>query len=241
LLQAYGGINVKTIGVLGGFGPQATMDFEARVHRVAQRLIPQKFNRGYPPIIVWYCRHPSGLADDNGQLRSQRRPDERLLEAAKRLGAVADFLVIPSNGVHLFHTEIEQASGRRLLSMIEATLSEVRRRGWTRVGVLGLGEPIVYTRPLQKLGIACEILDPSARGSLDCAIFRTMEGRGDEEQFTATARVSVAMLRGKNVDGIILGCTELPVLLGHAADNEDDFINPAQMLAERAVRAALSD
>src|SRR5262245_30993925 len=40
---------MKTIGVLGGLGPQATMDFEARVHRVAQRLIPPDKNCGYPP------------------------------------------------------------------------------------------------------------------------------------------------------------------------------------------------
>jgi hypothetical protein len=47
---------VKTIGVLGGFGPQTTMDFEARVHRVAQRLIPPHWNAGYPPMVVYYCR-----------------------------------------------------------------------------------------------------------------------------------------------------------------------------------------
>ncbi len=43
---APGGPAMKTIGVLGGIGPQATMDFEARVHRVAQRLIPQRLNGG---------------------------------------------------------------------------------------------------------------------------------------------------------------------------------------------------
>ena len=40
---------MKTFGVLGGLGPQATTDFEARVHHVAQRLIPQYLNTGYPP------------------------------------------------------------------------------------------------------------------------------------------------------------------------------------------------
>ena len=40
---------MKTIGVLGGIGPQATMDFEQRVHAVSQALIPQYANTGYPP------------------------------------------------------------------------------------------------------------------------------------------------------------------------------------------------
>jgi hypothetical protein len=77
---------VKTIGVLGGFGPQATMDFEARVHRVAQRLIPPRWNAGYPPMVVYYCRHAPFIVTDEGVPRLPLRPDPRLLEAAKLLG-----------------------------------------------------------------------------------------------------------------------------------------------------------
>jgi aspartate racemase len=139
---------VITIGVLGGLGPQATMDFEARVHRVAQRLLPSNFNGGYPPLVVYYCRHAPFLLTDQGTPQLPLQPDPRLLEAARRLGGLADFLVIPSNGAHLVQAEIEQAAGRKVLSMVEATLEEVRRRQWKRVGVLGLGDPVVYTRPL---------------------------------------------------------------------------------------------
>jgi len=49
---------VKTIGVLGGMGPQATMDFERRVHEVSQRLLPRSVNTGYPPMVVFYHRRP---------------------------------------------------------------------------------------------------------------------------------------------------------------------------------------
>jgi hypothetical protein len=42
---------MKTIGVLGGLGPQATMDFEQHVHRIAQQLIPAQGNGGYPPAV----------------------------------------------------------------------------------------------------------------------------------------------------------------------------------------------
>ena len=122
-----GGKVMKTIGVLGGLGPQATMDFEARIHRVAQRLIPPNKNGGYPPMVVYYCRHPPGLLTEEGKLQLPFRPDPRLLEAAKRLGNLADFLVITSNTPHLFQAEIEQAAGRKVLSMIDTTLDEVQR------------------------------------------------------------------------------------------------------------------
>ena len=57
---------MKTIGVLGGLGPQATMDFEVRVHRESQRRIPPRQGCGYPPMIVHYHRHPPFRVDDDG-------------------------------------------------------------------------------------------------------------------------------------------------------------------------------
>lgn len=229
---------MKTIGVLGGLGPQATMDFEVRVHRVAQRLIPPSFNAGYPPMVVYFCRHAPFIINDDGTPRLPLRPEPRLLEAARRLGVLADFLVIPSNGAHALQAEIEQASGRKVLSIIETTLAEVRRRQWRRAGVLGLGEPRIYTEPLGRLEIACESIDAALGAPLDAAIFRVMEGRDDADS-AATVRAAVADLRGRAVDGVILGCTEIPLLLGADAD-APDLINPAQLLAEAAVRAAMA-
>lgn len=43
---------MKTIGVIGGLGPQATIDFEDRLHRVCQKLIPQYWNEAYPSLFV---------------------------------------------------------------------------------------------------------------------------------------------------------------------------------------------
>lgn len=232
-----GGGGMKTIGVLGGLGPQATMAFELQVHRAAQRLIPPHLNGGYPPMVVYYCRHAPILVTATGAPELPVRPDPRLFEAAKKVGGLADFLVIPSNGAHLFRAEIEQAAGRQVLSMIEVTLDEVRRRGWKRVGVLGLGEPVIYTRPFGQLGIAHETSDQNLRAELDAAIFRLMEGR-DDDATCAVARRAVADLRAKGVDGVILGCTEIPPLLRGFAD-EADLVNPSLLLAEAAVRAAI--
>ncbi len=58
---------LKTIGVLGGIGPQATMDFEARVHAISQRLIEPEGNRGYPPLIVYYHRRLSVIVGEDGE------------------------------------------------------------------------------------------------------------------------------------------------------------------------------
>jgi aspartate racemase len=230
---------VKTMGVLGGIGPQATMDFEARVHRVAQRLVPPSRNAGYPPMVVHYLRPAPILLTDEGEPQAPLRLDPRLLEASRRLGSLADFLVITSNGVHLFQSEIGQAAGCRVLSMIEATLKEVQRRRWKRVGVLTLGEPLIYTHPLAQLGIAGETIGGKPQAALVGAIFQVMEGR-DDAASVAIVRSAVATLGSRGVDGIILGCTEIPFLIAEA-DDDPSLINPVQLLAEAAVKVASMD
>jgi aspartate racemase len=232
-------VRMKTIGVLGGIGPQATMAFEAYVHRVAQRLLPQEGNRGYPPMIVHYHRRAPFVTDGSWRPRMPLQPDPQLVAAAHHLGQVADFLVITSNGAHMIQAVLAEAAGRPVLSMIEVALAEVVRRGWRRVGVLGFTGPHVYIQPLETHGIAWQTIAADQQAALDVAIRAVMEGR-DDAAAQGSARQAVAALRAAGADGIILGCTELPLLL-HAELDAPDLLEPLALLAEAAVRHALGE
>jgi aspartate racemase len=229
---------MKTIGVLGGFGPQATMDFEQRAHRVAQQLIPPHRNSGYPPMVVHYARHPPVLLDEHGETRRPIQPDPRLLKAAHALGQLADFLVVISNGLHAMQPALEQAADRPILSMIEVTLAEVARRGWQRVGVLTYITPLVYAQALEQRGLQWEGIEQALQTPLDEAIMAVMEGQAGAQN--EHARRAVAALRARAVDGIILGCTEIPFLLPGDLETPD-LLNPTALLAEASVRHALGD
>jgi aspartate racemase len=157
---------------------------------------------------------------------------------AKNLGTMADFLLLPTNCVHRFQTEIENASGRKLLSMIDATMDEVKKRKWKKVGVLGLMTLEIYTRRLTEMGATFEVVNDELQKKIDKTIFRVMEGRDDEND-RAIMMEAITELRNKKVDGIIPGCTEIPLLLGKEM-GAVDLINPAQLLAEAAVQYSLS-
>jgi len=232
------GAVIKTIGIIGGIGPQATVDLEMRIHKVAQQVLPRAQNGGYPPMIVEYYRHPPILLGENGIPVFPLQIDPRLLAVARHLGKTSDFLVLPTNGVHRFQGEIENASGRTLLSIIDATVDEVKKRKWKRVGVLGLMTLEIYTRRLTEMGIPFETVDSELQKKIDKTVFRVMEGRDDEDD-RAIILEAIQELRNKKVDGIIPGCTEIPLLLGKEM-NADDLVNPAQLLAEAAVKYALS-
>lgn len=229
---------MKTIGVLGGLGPQATIDFEQRVHCVAQKLIPQQGNTGYPPMVVTYVRRPPVLMDAAGHPLIPFQPEPTLLEAARRLGQLADFLVITSNGVHRLQAALAQAAGCPILSMIEVTVAEIVRRGWRRVGVLCFMGPQVYIQPLEQQGIAWITVAAELQAGLDAVVPAVGEGRADVGN-TAAVRAAVAALRAQGVDGIILGCTEFPLVL-HTELDAPDLLNPAALLAEAAVRHAIA-
>jgi aspartate racemase len=228
---------VKTIGVIGGIGPQATIDFEERLHAVSQSLIPRAANSGYPGLVVFYLRHPPIVLNEDGSAVWPLVPHPGLIDVAKKLGSLADFIVITSNGAHIFQEQIEAASGRPVISMVEAVLDEVRRRGWRRAGAIGMGQPFVYTEPLKSMGVGAEQLEQEQIAALDEALLGVMAGLTPPES-VALAMEAVDTLRGRGVDGVILGCTELPLLLGDAS-LAPDLINPLQLLAEAAVRRAL--
>lgn len=226
---------LKTIGILGGISPQATMDFERRVHEVSQRLIPQHGNSGYPGMVTYYHRNPPVLTKDGIAPVLPIQPDPELLGAARWLGSKADFLVITANGAHVLQRELEQASGLKILSMIEQTLHEVKKRGWEKIGVVGfpMESVPIYSKPLSEMGLAVELIDANLQARLNAAIMALMEGR----VFDNTAEDALSVLRQRGVDGIILGCTEIPLLLENP--NQPDLINPAALLAEAVVSYAM--
>jgi len=232
-------IEMRRIGVLGGISPQATMDFEARVHRVCQQLVPQDWNRGYPPMVVWYHRELPIQVDRDGRPMVPRQIDPGLLDGAAWLGRAADFLVVPCNSAHVGVREIEAAAGCPVLSMIDVTLDVIGRRGWRTVGVLGFGgAPAVYVDPLTERRVRVAAIDTAHQGRLDGAIRAVMEGR-DGVADHEVALAAVEAVRTAGVDGVLLGCTEIPLLLG-AKGETGDLLNPAALLAEAAVRRALA-
>jgi aspartate racemase len=230
---------MKTIGILGGIGPQATMDLEQRIHAVSQQRIKQSANRGYPPMVVHYFREAPMVFDKKGEMPDVLAPHRGLLAAAQQLGAVADFLIIASNSPHFFVRQIEEAAGKPVLSIVDLVLEEVKRRQLKKVGVLATGKSWLYQDRLDEIGVAWETIPDFVSEQLDEAIYDLMEGK-TRDAFSVTSLAINYLRHNRENDGIILGCTEIPLLYGSGVDKEGDLINPAALLAEAAVKRAIS-
>lgn len=224
---------MKTIGVIGGMGPQATIDFEKKIHKVSQKLIPQHINQGYPPMVVYYHRNDPRASIDYDVPTETLEVNKELLEVAKKLGSYADFLVIPSNTPHFFQKQIEEASGLPLLSIVEVTMNEVLSQKPTSVGVLAIGDTLrheLYQKPLEENGVRAVTIPDEIIKKLDKSVWRIMEGESPKN-VQAPAYEAIEYLQERNVDLIILGCSEITLMI----DDTTNLIDPVQLLAEKAV------
>lgn len=236
-----GSNNMKTIGILGGLGPQATMDIERRIHKESQVHIPQHMNSGYPPLLVSYLREAPMKLDQHGNIPDVLEPNPALLADAAFLGQRADFLIIASNTPHFFIKEIEDSAGKPVLNMIDLVIEKVRSRKPKKTGVLAFGPTLkhrLYQNRLDELGIAWEVCSEELSLEIDQAIRSVMEGR---KHLDPVRGAVINFCEFQHVDTVIFGCTELPFLYSGLLQFEHYIINPAALLAEAAVKWAMQE
>ena len=232
---------MRRIGIIGGFGQWATQDIVNRILKASVVRVPQYGNRGYPPMDIRIVNQAPMKLNPDGSFPDELEPDPSLLEAARFVGTHSDFLILPSNTPHLFKRQIEEASGKPLLSIIDVTVNEVKKRKYKRVGIIAIGLTLkkrLFQDPLDLIGVESVTLPEDMSQAMDEeGIWELQEG-AEANDVNASTKAAVAYLREKAVDGIILGCTEIPILLGDEAE-ATDIINPSQLLAEAAVDRAL--
>jgi aspartate racemase len=231
---------MKRIGVIGGMGQWASLDILERIYRLSREFkIPQYGNRGYPPIDISIINKAPMLLNDDGSYPDKLEPSPTLLEAARFVGENSDFLIVTSNTAHIFRDQIEKAAGKSLLSIIDVTMDDVKQRRCNRVGVIAIGLILgLFQAPLEEAGVESVFLPENMQKELeDEGIYPIQEGATVAE-VNKVAFTAVDYFRDQKVDGIILGCTEIPILLGTEA-NAPDIINPSQLLAEAAIKRSL--
>ncbi len=229
---------MRTIGVLGGMGPVATVEFLHRVLTLSQREHGAVQDGEYPPILA-YSLSLQGSSEQG--VRSPRLLAHELvhgIEALQRGGA--DFVVIPCNTAHRFVTRLRRAVSIPILSIVDLTVREVAHRDRRRVGVLASESSLaegLYARPLLSERIVA--IDPTGpeRGELTRVILNVMGGRRALSDRLAVQRIVERMRRVDGIDGIIVGCTELS-LVQPASDYSVPAVDAMDVLAEAAVRTA---
>ncbi len=223
---------VHRVGVLGGMGPDATLDFMAKVmaHTPAVR------DQDHIPMIVDH--NPRVPPRQRGEAHDEDRVRQELAAMARRLeGAGATFLVMPCNTAHAFLDEALAATGVPFVSILDATLAELGALDVERVGILatdGCLRAGLYQPALARAGHALVELGPASQSRFMDAVFDIKAGERDREPMVSLA----GELVDRGADAILVACTEVPLVLDRT---NVPWVSSTDALARLTVCIAMGD
>ena len=217
------------LGVLGGMGPAATLEFL----RQLQAFTPAKGDQDHIRVLMdLNPKVPDRNVTGSGA-------GAVLAEMAGALaGAGAEVLAIPCNTAHAHASLIQRASGLPLIDLIETGATAARDLGARRVGVLGTkGALRLYREYLAAQAMGLVALDASRQDEFMATIYKIKAGDLGPAVQREMAGYA-ADLVGGGAEAVIAGCTEAPLVLG-AKDVRAPFIDPGELLARRCVAVCL--
>jgi len=202
---------MTTVGIVGGLGPESTIDYYRRILDAWER----EDATTSPSIIIDSLDVRRAL-----RLVETDRPAliEYLAASLRRLGgAGVDFIAMTANTPHIVFDELAARSSVPLLSIVEVCAQEAHRRGLRRLGLLGTRftmEAPFYPTVCARYGIAVVTPNMEDRAWVHARYVDELL-RGEFRDDTRRQFISlVSRLRAEDrIDGIILGGTELPLLL----------------------------
>lgn len=229
---------MKTIGLLGGMSWESTVTY----YQIINRAIGRELGGLHSARIAMH----SVEFDEIQQLQHAGKWHETgviLADAAKSLErAGADLLVLCTNTMHIVSEQIEAATNLPFLHIADATAGSIKSHGIERIGLLGTRftmEQDFYRGRLEaKHNLTVVTPNESDRAIVHRVIYEELcRGKIDEASRAEYARI-VSGLIEQGAQGVILGCTEIGLLL-RPEDSPVPLFDTAHIHAEAAAIAAL--
>ena len=231
---------MKTIGLLGGMSWESTVTYYQTINRVVGRELGGLHSARIVLHSVEFhaiqaLQHAGRWAETGAILADAARSLER---------AGADFLVLCTNTMHIVADQIEAATPLPFLHIADATATRIRAAGLTCIGLLGtrftMEEAFYRGRLEDRHGLRVVVPPPTDRAVVHRVIYDELcRGRIDEGSRREYQRI-VGGLVAAGAQGVILGCTEIGLLL-RPEDATVPLFDTALIHAEAAAVLALRD
>ncbi|MFD7905227.1 aspartate/glutamate racemase family protein [Kitasatospora sp. NPDC059747] len=230
---------MKTLGLIGGMSWESTAEY----YRLLNELARERLGGLHSARLVLYSVDFATVE----RLQTEGRwteAGELLADAARSLEAAgADLLLICTNTMHKVADQVASAVTIPLLHLADATAAAVRTAGLRRVGLLGtaftMEQDFYRGRLASSGGLDVLVPDPEGRALVHRVIYEELCVGVVREESRAAYRRVIAELVAAGAEGIILGCTEIELLV-HAEDSPVPVFPTARLHAEAAIAAALA-
>lgn len=228
---------MKRIGILGGMSPESTIHY---YQLIVQSYIQQYDNHGYPEIVIFSVSFEQYIHwQEAGDWDSIGK--ELAIAAQALENAGADFIVIATNSMHKVVDEIQAAIHIPVLNLLDVVSESLLAKGITKTGLLGTRytmEDGFYAAGLAKHGIQVVVPDSKDRDFVHRVIYdELIKGVILPSSKQRFQRI-VANLQQNGAQGVVLGCTEIPMLVGEG-DVSLPVFDTTRLHADSALRYAL--
>lgn len=222
----------KTVGVLGGLGPMATVYFYEMVVRMTDA---QKDQDHIDMVIVNKATTPDRTAYIIGE--SKENPSLDLIDNAQKLEKFGvDMIAIPCNTAHYFYENIQSAINIPIVNMPRETVYYIKNNNYKKVGILATKGTIkaqIYQNTCEEYNIEYQILDEENQMLLMDIIYNDIK-RGKPANMENFNKI-ISYFKNSNCDCVILGCTELSILRNDNKLDEKFYIDSMDILAKRVI------
>lgn len=219
----------KTLGIMGGMGPLATVDLMTKIIR----LTPAQRDQDHIHMIV--DNYPQIPDRTEAILGKGTNPLTFMIESAKRLEAAgADFIAIACNTAHYYLADIQDSVNIPIMNMPKETINFIERAGFKTIALLATDGTIstsLYQESLRERGFA--VVEPGAvtQESIMEGIYSVKSGdliKG-KKLFLHASKTVIE----QGAEAIIVACTEIPLVLTELDGIK--LIDPTQILAKKIV------
>lgn len=231
---------MKTIGIIGGLGPETTAEFYLEILLNAARL----GHRARPRILIESI--PMDLEVEQEFITSNKHHKEYidlLIYAAKALEvAGADFIVIPCNSVHIFIDAVRKAVSIPILSIVEETKKVASEIANSDIGLLATSTTIknnIYGGVTTADGDALCYLKAEEQELLDELILKLVNNRHNKNDKKELVKLTRTFAKRRKLNVIVLACTDLQIAIKDIKGIK--VIDSMSILAQSTVTCCVSN
>ncbi|MGQ1948535.1 aspartate/glutamate racemase family protein [Geofilum sp. OHC36d9] len=232
---------MKKIGILGGLGPEATSDYYKELINGFNAL-NSNGSLDYPEIVIYSVTMSKfiGLLETN---RYGEAADYLIqcLNGIKNAGA--DFAVISANTPHLLFSEIQAKVDLPLISIVDVCAKEAQSVGAKRCGLLGTKFTMnndFYQKVFSEYNIEVIVPDEQQIEFIHSKLFQELElGIFKDKTKQELLEIVADMKEKQQIDAVILGCTEFPLMFTDDSYCDLPFLNTTRIHVNAIINACL--
>ena len=229
---------MKTIGLIGGMSWESSIEY----YRIINEEVYKKLGKSHSCSCIMHSVDFEPIKKLQHKNKWEELTDIMIKISQNLENSGADFIVICTNTMHIMAEDIEKSINIPIFHLVDAVADRIQNKKIKKVGLLGTKftmEQNFYKKRLKKVhNIDVIIPNEDERDIIHSVIYNELINGKIKEESKQKYKIIIENLQKNGAEGVILGCTEIPLLIKQK-DSEIPVFDTSTIHAKKAVEFAL--